>query len=103
VYALKKDNNNNIKCIIDVYLDNIIISGTDTEIKKTKGSIKNNFEATDIGEIDFIIGTKFIKCKEGYFIHKIKYSEEDLNKFYINKYSPISNTMLIGYKELRNK
>jgi len=29
VYIYKKDNNNNIKCIVDIYVDDIILSGTD--------------------------------------------------------------------------
>jgi len=100
---IKKDNDSNIKCIVAVYVDDIIISGTDAEIKKTKKLIKNNFEATDVGEIDFIIGIKFVKCDDGYFIHQIKYLEDILNRFDINKYSPTSNTIPIEYKELRNK
>jgi len=100
---IKKDNDSNIKCIVAVYVDDIIISGTDAEIKKTKKLIKNNFEVTDVSEIDFIIGIKFVKCNDSYFIHQIKYLEEILNKFNINKYSLISNTIPIEYKELRNK
>eukprot|EP00833_Pecoramyces_ruminatium_P012351 jgi/Orpsp1_1/1186383/evm.model.d7180000050149.1 len=52
---IKKDKNNKIICLLAVYVDDIIIAGTDSEIDKTKSSIKNNFEATDVGEVDFII------------------------------------------------
>jgi len=61
----------------------IIITGTDNEIIKTKSLIKGNFnfKATDVNEVDFIIGIKFEKCKDGYVIHQKKYLDEILNKF----------------------
>ena len=96
MYILKKITI--IKCIVAVYVDDIIISGTDAEIKKTKKLIKNKFEVTNVGKIDFIIGIKFVKCDDGYFIHQIKYLEEILNKFNINKYSSTLNTILLNIK-----
>eukprot|EP00833_Pecoramyces_ruminatium_P018359 jgi/Orpsp1_1/1192391/evm.model.d7180000092864.1 len=86
-----------------LYVDDIIIAGTDSEIDKTKSSIKNNFEATDVGEVDFIIGIKFVKCKDGYLIHQKKYLNEILNKFDINKYKPTSNTIPVENTILRKK
>jgi len=100
---IKKDKNNKIICLLAVYVDDIIIAGTDSEINKTKSSIKNNFEATDVGEVDFIIGIKFVKCKDGYLIHQKKYLNEILNKFDINKYKPTSNTIPVENTILRKK
>ena len=54
----------------------IIITGTDNEIIKTKSLIKENFEATDVGEVDFIICIKIVKCKDGYIIHLKKYLDD---------------------------
>ena len=55
---IKKDENNNIKCLLAVYVDDIIVAGTSEEVNKTKSLIKDNFEATDVGEVDYIIGIK---------------------------------------------
>jgi len=70
---IKKDENNNIKCLLTVYVDDIIVAGTSEEVNKTKSLIKEKFEATDVGEVDYIIGIKFVKYKDGYFIHQKKY------------------------------
>ncbi len=98
---IKKDNSNNIKCLLAVYVDDIIIAGTDEEIIKTKTLIKQKFKATDIGEVDYIIGIKFVKHKDGYLIHQRKYLEDILNKFDIHKYKPTSNTIPVENEELR--
>jgi len=84
-------------------VDDIIVTGTDDEIIKTKSLINENFEATDVGEVDFIIGIKFVKCKDGYIIHQRKYLDEILNKFDINKYNPTSKTIPTESNELRSR
>ena len=55
---IKKDENNNIKCLLAVCVDDIIVTGISKEVNKTKSLIKDNFEATDVGEVDYIIGIK---------------------------------------------
>ena len=84
-------------------MDDIIVTGTDDEIIQTKSLINKNFEATDVGEVDFIIGIKFVKCKDGYIIHQRKYLDEILNKFDINKYNPTSKTIPTESNELRSR
>jgi len=76
----RKDNKNNISCILAIYVDDIIISGKKNEINYIKTEIKKIFDLSDIGPVDFIIGIKFIKTKYGYIIHQLQY----LNK--ITKY-----------------
>jgi Zn-finger protein len=100
---IKRDKTNKIICLLAVYVDDIIVAGKYDQIVKTKSLIKNNFEATDVGEVDFIIGIKFEKCNDGYIIHQKKYLNEILNKFNINKYNPVSNTTPIESIELRSK
>jgi len=100
---IKKNNKNEITCILAIYVDDILIAGNDEEIVKTKDSIKNKFKATDVGEVDFIIGIKFVKCKDGYLIHQKRYLEDMLNKFEINKYTPVSNTITIEDPVLRKR
>jgi len=65
---MKKDRNNNITCILAIYVDDILIADKTKKINKIREEIKNKYELSDIGEIDFIIGIKFIKCNVGYIL-----------------------------------
>ena len=65
---IQKDESNNIKCLLAVCVDDIIVTGISKEVNKTKSLIKEDFEATDVDEVDYIIGIKFVKCKDDYFI-----------------------------------
>ena len=72
-----------IFCIIAIYIDDILIVGNNEKYKhilieekkkiinKVKLVIYKNFELSDIGNIDFIIGIKFIKCKDGCILHQL--------------------------------
>jgi len=60
-FYVKLSKNKKIKCLIGVYVDDILITGTNFEIKRTIHAIKNKFKIKEIGEVDFIIGIKFIK------------------------------------------
>lgn len=64
---IKKNKFNNILCLLAVYVDDIIVAGIKEEIIKTKSLTIENFKATDISEVDYITGIKFVKCKEWLF------------------------------------
>lgn len=55
----KKEKNNEIICILAVYVDDILITGENYEIYKTKKLIKKYFQIKDIVNADFIIEIKF--------------------------------------------
>ena len=58
---------------MSVYVDDILIAGTLTEINSVKESIKRKFNIKDIGDVEFVIGinSSLIKLK--------------MNIFYINQ------------------
>jgi len=47
---IKKDRNNNIICILAIYVEDILIAGKNKEINKIREGIKSKFELSDIGE-----------------------------------------------------
>jgi len=100
VYILK-DKNKNIICIIAIYVDDILISGKKSVIDRIKLEIKDKFNLSDLGMVDFIIGIKFIKCKDGYIMHQIQYLNDILDRFDIDKYNAISNMMYTENEKLR--
>ena len=85
------------------YVDDILIFGKEHEIEKVKFEINNEFKLSDIGPVDYIIGIKFIKLKDGYFIHQLQYINKILDRFNIDNYREISNVMFEENKDLRNK
>jgi len=100
---VKINKNDKIICLVGVYVDDIIITGIDSEINETKKLLKQNFEVTDIGNVNFIIEIKFEKLKNRYLIHQRKYLKDILEKFGINKFKPVSNMIPIENNELRDK
>ena len=60
-FYIKRNNQNSINCILGVYVDDILIVGKSKEINNTKNRIKNKFKIKEIGDVDFVIGIKFIK------------------------------------------
>jgi len=58
---VKENKRKSIICILGVYVDDILIAGNKGEIILVKKQIKNKFKIKEIGNVDFIIGIKFIK------------------------------------------
>jgi len=61
---VKKNTYNKIICLLGVYVDDILITGENKEILKVKKLLKGKFEITDTGYVNFIVGIKFVKCKD---------------------------------------
>lgn len=100
---IKRNKNDKIISLLAVYVDDIIITGVENEILKIKNELKSKFKITDVGNVDFIIGIKFEKLKDGYLLHQKRYLDEILSKFNIDKYRPSSNMLPIINEELRKK
>jgi len=98
---VKLSKNKKIKYLIGVYVDDIIITGTNFEIKRTIHAIKNKFKIKEIGEVDFIIGIKFIKHKDSYFINQKWYTKEILQKFNMENCTPLKNMKPVDIEEYK--
>ncbi|KAL0641872.1 hypothetical protein Bca4012_102526 [Brassica carinata] len=58
-----------------VYVDDIIITGSDKEgIKATKEFLKSMFEIKDLGEMKYFFGIEICRSKEGLFMSQRKYT-----------------------------
>lgn len=87
----KEDNNGNIECILAVYVDDILITGTRKEINNTILLIKHYFHIKDIGEADFIIGIKFHRYQNGFFLHQKRYIYDLLLRYKDQNITPTNN------------
>jgi len=73
---------------LSVYVNDILITGTNHEIKIVKDSIKRKFNIKDIGNVEFVIGIKFNNIRNCYILHQIRYFNDILFKNEINKLTP---------------
>ena len=66
---IKLNKEKEIVCILSVYVNDILIAGTNQEINKVKQSIQRKFNIKDIGDVEFVIGIKFTKTLSAYILH----------------------------------
>jgi len=73
------------------------------KVNKVKKLIKNKFKIKDIGKVNFIIGIKFIRHKNGYFLNQERYTTDLIKKYELTNAAPIRNMIPIENIELRRK
>jgi len=98
---VKRSNSNIINCILGVYVDDILIAGKSKEINITKKKIKNRFKIKEIGNVDFVIGIKFIKYKNGYILNQNRYLVDLLEKYNILDLPTLRNMKPVENEKLR--
>ena len=75
--------------IICLYVDDMLIMGSNNEvIKTTKKMLNNKFNMKDLGVTDVILGIKISKTSNGLILSQSHYIEKMLKKFKQNDSSP---------------
>jgi hypothetical protein len=60
--------------VVLIYVDDIIITGSDAEgISETKGILKTSFDIKDLGELKYFLGIEMTRETNGMFISQRKY------------------------------
>ena len=59
--------------------------------------MKNEFEMSMIGEMNFFLGLKFFQNKEGIFISQTKYLKDLLKRFGLENCKPIGTPMVTSH------
>ncbi len=72
------------KCIIGLYVDDMVIAGETKYIKEIITKIKRKFKISNCGPIEYILGIKVEKQNNSYIISQKSYIENMLDKFNIN-------------------
>jgi len=72
----------NICTIISLYLDDLLIFGSNIHaIKSVKSLFRNNFDMKDLGEADVILGIKITRSDKGISLDQSHYVEKILRKY----------------------
>jgi len=97
----KENANGKLLNLLAIYVDDILIAGSKQSIEETKKLIKHRFKIKETGNVDYIIGIKFVKNKNGYFLNQHRYINELLNKFNMTNCTPLKNMMPVDNEEER--
>jgi len=73
-----------IICIVGLYVDNMIITGINYEIKRTIKLIRKKYKMSNFGPINFLLGIKVDKHGYNYSISQLAYIENILSRFNVN-------------------
>lgn len=80
--------------IVQVFVVDIIFGSTNAFLcKYFLKSMQTEFEMSMIGELKFILGILINKCKDGFYVRHIKYTNELLKKFKLDDCKIMTNLM----------
>jgi hypothetical protein len=92
VYFCKAENGD--KCIVLLYVDDILIATKNTDIlKSTKEALKKKYQVDDQGELNWFLGIKVDKFDRGYKISQASYIEAMAQKFGLAEAKLTSNNL----------
>ena len=85
--------------VVLVYVDDIIISGSDKEgIQSTKAYLKSVFDIKDLGLLKYFLGIEVCRSKEGLFLSQRKYTLDLLSETGMLETKSVSTPLEDGYK-----
>ena len=89
--------------IICLYVDDILIMGSNNEvIKTTKEMFNNKFNMKDLGVADVILGIKISKTSDGLILSQSHYIEKILTKFKQDDSSPMRTHVDVNLHLFKN-
>ncbi|GKA70124.1 putative RNA-directed DNA polymerase [Tanacetum coccineum] len=81
-YSLFTKNSDNVFIILLVYVDDIVVTGTNVnEIEKFKQFLKSKFQIKDLGKLKYFMGIEVLDNKDGICLSQRKYCLELLHEF----------------------
>ncbi|XP_019232517.1 PREDICTED: uncharacterized protein LOC109213210 [Nicotiana attenuata] len=89
---------------IAVYVDDIVVTGTDTvEITDLKTFLNNNFKIKDLGKLHYFLGLEILYKDDGVIVSQRKFTLDLLKEYHCTDYSsfssPLDPTMKLKAKE----
>ncbi|XP_047942387.1 uncharacterized mitochondrial protein AtMg00810-like [Salvia hispanica] len=86
-----------ITCLI-IYVDDMIITGDDVEeIERLKGSLFQEFEMKDLGNLKYFLGIEVLRSEGGIFLRQKKYTLDILAETGLLDCKPVETPMLVNH------
>ncbi|XP_019225022.1 PREDICTED: uncharacterized protein LOC109206638 [Nicotiana attenuata] len=81
-YSLFTRSSGSSLVILAVYVDDIILTGTDlSEISSLKGFLHEQFRIKDLGSLNYFLGIEVLYCDSGVLLHQKKFTHDLLESF----------------------
>jgi hypothetical protein len=94
---IKEENDSLV--IVEIYVDDIIFGSDDENLSKQfVECMKNEFEMSMLGKMNFFLGLQINQSDKGIFITQTKYIHEMLKKFQMHDSKPVGIPMVTGCK-----
>ncbi|KAM1643278.1 hypothetical protein ACFX2K_013105 [Malus domestica] len=81
--------------IVAVYVDDINLIGTPTELEEIAAHLKSEFQMNDLGKIRYCLGLVIEHCSDGILVHQSNYTQKVLHRFSEDKVKPLSTPMVV--------
>ncbi|CAN1335388.1 Retrovirus-related Pol polyprotein from transposon TNT 1-94 [Linum perenne] len=80
--------------LVQIYVDDIVFGSTNKALcSEFCSAMTNSFEMSMMGQLQFFLGLQVFQCRQGIFIHQMKYIKSLLDKFDFNNMKPASTPM----------
>jgi hypothetical protein len=79
---------------VQIYVDDIIFSGSShTLVSRFQKMMKNEFQISMMGELNFFLSIQVKQMKQGTFVYQVRYTKDLMKKFNMIELKPVSTLM----------
>lgn len=76
--------------VVAVYVDDILLAGTDTvEMLALRSFLDSQFKIKDLGPVHYFLGLEVHQTPHGYLINQLKYTQDLLHEFNCGSLTPV--------------
>lgn len=86
--------------LVQIYVDDIIFGGSSHALVSSfYETMSREFEMNMMEELNYFLGLQIKQCKEGTFIHQMKYTKYLLKRFEMGDCKPIATPMATSHRQ----
>jgi hypothetical protein len=89
--------------LVALYVDDLVITGNEQLVRKTKNYLNKQFEMKDLGDIKYILGILVERDQEGLYLSQSRYIEKVLERFNMSDCKKIATPAITPNSEESEK